>query len=165
MSDNKDFLEKTLEDILFESSNDELNKRGLPICGIKRRQVRIGNYGVADLITCERINGYHPYRLDFTIYELKKGLINEATFFQCIRYARGLKRYLENHRNIYPYKIDIVLIGNKIDTNDCVSYLPELFKFCDCIEPLSVKIFTYKYKFDGISFNNISGYKLKNEGF
>lgn len=47
-----DFLEKTLEDIIFETSNDDLKERGLWICGNKKRQVKIGNYGIADLITC-----------------------------------------------------------------------------------------------------------------
>ena len=46
------FLEKDLEDIIFETDNDLLFEHGLFIDGQKKRQVRIGNYGIADLITC-----------------------------------------------------------------------------------------------------------------
>jgi len=163
MNDNNDFLEKTLEDILFETPNNYLSNRGLNINGIKRRQLIIGKYGKLDLLTCERIKEYD--RLDLTIYELKKGIINEDTFFQAIRYARGLQRYLYKYRRNNSYKIDIVLIGNKINTNDNVSYLSELLNYSDDENTLSVKIYTYEYRFDGIYFTECNGYKLSEEGF
>ena len=48
------FLEKDLEQIIHESGMDQLNERGLPIDGKMFRQMRIGNYGIADLITVTR---------------------------------------------------------------------------------------------------------------
>lgn len=53
----KEFFEKTLEDIIFNTDNELLCEHGLLISGKKLRQVKIGNYGIADLITCniERI--------------------------------------------------------------------------------------------------------------
>ena len=42
------FLEKNLEDIIFETDNVDLRKRDLFIFGKKKRQVRIGNYGTCD---------------------------------------------------------------------------------------------------------------------
>jgi hypothetical protein len=49
-----DFLEKDLEDIIFDSPNEELRKRGLNIWGKKKRQLNIGNYGRADIITYDK---------------------------------------------------------------------------------------------------------------
>ena len=48
------FLEKDLEDIIFEAPREELAKRGLHIEGKMYRQLRIGNYGIADLVTIQR---------------------------------------------------------------------------------------------------------------
>ena len=44
------FLEKDLEQIIFESGRDSLRERGLSISGKLLRQLRIGNYGIADLV-------------------------------------------------------------------------------------------------------------------
>ena len=54
------FLEKDLEEIIFETSNKELNERGLFVYGKKYRQLRIGNYGVADLVVVDRTPNYAP---------------------------------------------------------------------------------------------------------
>ena len=39
-----DFLEKDLEDIIYNASNEQLDKRGLRVRGKRFRQLRIGNY-------------------------------------------------------------------------------------------------------------------------
>ena len=48
------FLEKDLEEIIWDAyKNDKLsliNNRGLFINGLIKRQLRIGNYGIADLV-------------------------------------------------------------------------------------------------------------------
>lgn len=48
------FLEKNLEDIIYETNNKYLRERGLFINGIKKRQLRIGNYGIADIVTFKK---------------------------------------------------------------------------------------------------------------
>jgi hypothetical protein len=174
------FLERDLEDIIFNTENDLLRDRGLEIHGKKKRQVQLGNYGISDLITVERdytnqydideylskeknsniFYNYKEFYLKFTIYELKQNCIDNNAFLQAIKYVRGLSSYLQSHRNI-EYKINIVLIGKQISLNDNVSYLPNIFLYDDC----SVKIYTYIYNYDGISFNEINDYKLTNEGF
>ena len=67
------FLEKDLENIIWESDNEKLREKGLEIYGKKFRQIRIGNYGVADLITVDRRKDcFDGNFLDITVYELKK---------------------------------------------------------------------------------------------
>ena len=85
------FLEKDLEDIIWESDNIKLRKRGLSINGIKKRQLKIGNYGIADLVTCYKsINDFNN-GLIVTVYELKKEKAGISAFLQALRYCKGIK--------------------------------------------------------------------------
>ena len=43
------FLEKDLEQIIFETPKEKLQEKGLVIKGKLLRQIKIGNYGIADL--------------------------------------------------------------------------------------------------------------------
>lgn len=157
------FLEKNLEDILFESDNKDLQERGLCISGFKKRQLRIGNYGIADLITISRgyiFDGkvYEP--LSITIYELKQNEINYNSLKQIITYARGVQLYLEKRKEWtldIDYQLDLILIGAKININDSFCYIPSLFK--------NIKFYTYTYKIDGIEFNDNEGYYITDGGF
>jgi hypothetical protein len=77
------FLEKDLEDIIWEASNERLQENGLDISGKKYRQLRIGNYGIADIVSVTKPY-YHEYfkkhqKGIITIYELKKELIKYAS--------------------------------------------------------------------------------------
>jgi len=45
------FLEKDLEEIIFNADMKDLPEKGLHFTGVIKRQLRIGNYGVADLVT------------------------------------------------------------------------------------------------------------------
>jgi hypothetical protein len=169
------FLEKNLEDIIYSVDNEKLRERGLPIKGTVLRQVRLGNYGIADLITIERDTDYHRMQngevvdectsLHITIYELKKGIIDKHVFIQALKYAKGVARYIdvmqerevERFLRICSYDISIVLVGSYL-SNDSFIYLtdviPEFITFC-----------TYDYGFNGISFKCESGYQLVKEGF
>lgn len=169
------FLEKNLEDIIFEADNVDLNKRGLPIFGDKRRQIRIGNYGICDLITVKRLHDYrlsdayggiHPY-LNITVYELKKDFVTINTFLQGIRYIKGIERYLDYRNSYIDVRFNLVLIGSSIDNSNDLIYLPDLL-IHDIEEPnysIGLGLYTYEYDFDGISFKSHKGYKLVNEGF
>lgn len=157
------FLEKNLEDIIFETPNHLLNARGLHIHGVKKRQVHIGNYGVADLIVFDK--GYLDVsegelkheNSSITIYELKQGEINIDTLLQAIRYAKGIERYFMKYRHI-EYDIKITLIGNSISKNSPFLYMADIMsKFLD--------FYTYTYDFDGIRFKRIYNYRLIEEGF
>jgi len=159
------FLEKDLEEIIFNANPESLEGKGLEFNYHKVfRQKRIGNYGRADLIGVAK-----PYlacwsngkmfidegRID--IYELKKDKISLSTFAQSLQYYRGIQRYLEERGKDHLFKINIILIGREIDKNSCACYLSSIFD--------NVFIYTYNYDVDGIKFKHEYGYKLTDEGF
>lgn len=157
------FLEKDLETIIWEANNEDLMQRGLPFYGKKFRQLRIGNYGVADLVTVYREEGI----LNITIYELKQQRVGVGAFLQIIGYASGIKSYLEDTRGYFNFNISIVLIGESLDTSGNLIYLPDLIFGGDfCIGVIkSVDFYTYKYEIDGLKFVSEKGYNLTERGF
>lgn len=150
-----DFLEKDLEDIIFYADKGELVNRGLFVGSATDvpthyfRQVKLGNYGVCDLLSISLYGDVYSV----TIYELKRKDVNKDTFFQILRYARGVQ-HLAKLKN-KSVEIDMCMIGRKVDLSDFV-YLPNIFD--------NVYIFTYNYDYDGISFRNEIDYFLKNPG-
>lgn len=154
------FLEKDLEDIIWESNKEKLSERGLTINGKLFRQVRIGNYGIVDLIEFikpEYNENKKHYKGRIIIYELKKDNISVSSFFQAINYKRGIQRYLLEKNLTGKYIVSIRLIGKHIDDNSSLIYLPET-----CSD---VSLFKYEYGIEGLKFDSIYGYKLKEEGF
>lgn len=174
-----EFLEKNLEDIICNTDSNKLNERGLWCFeGKVFRQLKIGNYGIADVVTVKRItqllppsNEFVENYLEITIYELKKEKIGLSAFLQAINYTKGIKRFFE--RRGVNVIFNIVLIGKDIDLSGSFSYLPDLIGFGipDFEPPCSfgfiqnLSYFTYKYEFDGIKFDEQKEYKLKDEGF
>ena len=172
------FLEKDLEQIIFESGMDSLRERGLYINGKRLRQVKIGNYGIADLITFERpfYDGakreyFNPGRI--TIYELKKDHIGISAFLQAIAYAKGINRYLQKKDKDDKYIIDIRLIGRDIDKNGSFCYIPQILNVhnqyydlkSNITEQGTILFITYDYTIDGLKFRCGHDYKLSQEGF
>jgi hypothetical protein len=156
-----EFLEKDLEQIIFEADRDMLAKKGLKIFGKLLRQVKIGNYGAADLVSVERPKyvppgGFHE-PMTITVFELKKEKIGVSTFLQALGYLRGISRYLEVRKVDLPYELRIVCIGKSMDTNSSYAYLPD---FTEIVEN-----YTYSYSIDGIKFKIEKQYGLKEEGF
>lgn len=159
------FLEKNLEDIIFTSDNDLLSERGLGISGKKIRQLKIGNYGIADLITYQRPS-YHKRNIDggggwheelfINIFELKQNVVNVNTVLQAVRYGTGIKHYFRNKPNL---QIDfcITVVGKYIDLNSDFIYLSNFMP--------NLNVFTYDYKIDGIYFEEHREYKLIKSGF
>lgn len=164
------FLEKNLEDIICESDRELLYERGLIIKGILFRQLRIGNYGVADIVTISREPNEDYYAKEMiitrpiiTVYELKKDVIGIDAFIQAIGYINGIKSYLEK-RGIFSNAIyRMVLIGSDID-NSKACYLPDIIP-SNVDDSDFISMMTYDYLLEGILFKDISGYKLTNEGF
>lgn len=157
------FLEKNLEDIIFNTPNHLLIERGLHIGGAKKMQVRIGNYGIADIITYDKgeLIDYDGKRWHgetcITVYELKQQEINASALLQAIRYAKGVQRYLQKHKGKH-YEVKVCLIGSSIEQGSGFPYLSDFMSDF-------MSVYTYKYDFDGISFNWEYGYHLINEGF
>ena len=175
------FLEKDLEEIIYKSDNSLLNERGYNISGKKFRQVRLGNYGIADLIYY--LKPRHILSEDaecsffrqgiITIVELKKDVIDVNCFIQSLRYAKAVRRFLEKRGIENQYRIVISLVGKSIDVSSSFIYLTDLmldlndaFSIYDFVKtPISLSIHTYSYELDGLKFNSHSDWCLKNEGF
>lgn len=166
-----DFLEKNLEDIIFDTDNDKLYSRGLPIIGKKFKQLRIGNYGIADIVSCRKI--YLPFSnhsfLKIDVWELKKGEIDASALLQAVRYCKGIKQYLEKCKHFYDFSLNINLVGKYIKSSDDFIYLTDLIGPDDELDYnqglKEISYYIYEYDFDGISFKREDRYCLINEGF
>lgn len=160
------FLEKDLEQIIFEADREELAKRGLKIKGKLLRQLKIGNYGIADLVSVHRDavneNGKITPKVIITVYESKKEKINISAFLQAVSYAKGIKRYMIKHRSCdCRAEIRIVLIGKRMDNNSSFSYIKDILPS----NSRFLRNYTYSYGVRGINFNEESDYCLIEEGF
>ena len=92
-----------------------------------------------------------------TVFELKKDVINENAFFQCVRYLKGVKSYLSRRFPCWNIDYRMCLIGSSFDEKSSIIYA------ADIIEKFS--IYTYLYNYNGISFEKKSDYILTEEGF
>lgn len=164
------FLEKNLEDILFDGGLHELLDRGIEVYGEKRRQYRVGNYGIIDLVTMRNCKDHEgrPFT-HITIFELKKDKIGISALLQAFRYAKGIQRIFDK-AEAGNYNIDIKLVGKTIDMDGSLIYIPELIRnsfdiiyATNCVN--NIQYFTYTYEIDGIRFKEINNYCLVNEGF
>jgi hypothetical protein len=180
-----EFLEKNLEDIIFETANNELNNRGLYIFGKKFRQLKIGNYGVCDIMTCDinrepdgccnndgncneckgkvciKVKG-----IDIKVLELKQSKIGVSAFLQGIRYCKGVLDYLEKRKfDLDKIRLNLILIGRDIDKSSDFIYISDVINQYGSGYSFDLEYYLYKYEFDGIKFEQISGYSLINKGF
>ena len=160
------FLEKDLENIIWESDNEKLREKGLEIYGKKFRQIRIGNYGIADLITVDRrLDCYEEYFLDITIYELKKEKAGISAFLQAIKYCKGIQTYMLNKRSNTLFKLNIVLCAKNIDTESDYIYISDLISSDEYENICSVYNYSFNYGIDGIIFKQEKNYNLIDKGF
>ena len=165
-----EFLEKNLEEIICTTDNFDLNDRGLDcLTGFKKRQLSIGRYGKADIVTFQKQD--HNKIIDdteyslITVYELKKDKIGISAFLQALRYVKGISRYLTKRNIQFEYRFKIVLIGKSVDTTGSFIYLPDLFNDLTDDAFCSIQFYTYEYTFEGISFRYHDSYRLTEEGF
>lgn len=159
------FLEKDLEEIIFTSPVDKLHEKGLPISLYRKRQLRIGNYGIADIVTFERPVFYDRINYDeiinINVYELKKDKISVSAFLQALNYIKGIQTYLKNRNFGYDVRYTLTLIGSELDTSGAFCFLPDLVSS----DSLQIKFYTYSYGIDGIEFRDEEGYNLIDKGF
>jgi hypothetical protein len=157
------FLEKDLETIIWEAFNKDpeiLSKRGLDMYGTGFRQLDLGGYGIADIVTMnlDKTIEVHPYagrrvnrQITVDVYELKKDIINIDTFLQAIGYCKGIQRILDENYPSLEYLFKIHLIGKTIEKESNFCYM------VDFIE--NVSIYTYKADLEsGFTFQNRSGF-------
>jgi hypothetical protein len=169
-----DFIERDLEDIIFNTNVNDLYERGLGLLfeAHTYRQLKIGNYGIADIVQFqlekEPWHNGERWFLNNTvrvkIIELKKNEINIDAFLQSLRYAKGIKNFydkrMEKSKFNCELKISIVLIGKTVNTKDDFCYLSDFLNDDD----FELDMYTYSYNFDGISFDLRKGYNLVNKG-
>lgn len=151
-------LEKEIEDIVFETSNETLSSIGLDLLPNKMRQVNLGSYGISDIICWGIVWKKYPYNRDIhiQIVELKKDLVDVNTMMQSARYEKGIKLFI-NQFNLVDTEIHIehILIGKKVQTNGDFMYL------LDSNDKYSV--FTYSIDVEkGIVFTQRNNFCIKN---
>lgn len=170
------FLEYDLEEIIYKADVSLLQDRGLNVWGKLLRQKKIGNYGVADLIEYQRPYTDGPnndlYKGCINVIELKKDKISVSSFLQAVNYLKGIQSYLEKRGVSHMYDYEITLIGSSIDKDSSFVFLTDIINSqCDferLIDRSSVfrlNFLTYSYKIDGLYFDVVSNYDLKNKGF
>jgi hypothetical protein len=137
-----DFLEKNLEDIIFENK-DIIHMRGFPeIKGDLFRQFVNHNGKRLDLFSVDKSD---ENVRNVSIYELKKGKIDHDAYFQLVGYFFDF--CVENKKNNYGnFNLQLYLIGSEVDEHVLIS--ASLSEF--------VHIYTYKYEYDGIRFYKMS---------
>lgn len=157
-------LEKEIEDMIWQGINENrplLRKKGLWVWDktTYHRQVDFGAYGICDIIGInvqpkkdgQRIINAH-------IIEIKKDEINNATFFQALRYAKGVARFVEEKLNNTTCLFAITLVGKNVDKKGEFVYLPDVFS--------NVALYTYKIDYkNGIVFSREADYYANNETF
>lgn len=162
------FLERELEQIIWESDKTQLENRGLSLYGTLYRQKPIGNYGIADIIQVEKAYSKNKPYLIIDVLELKQEKIGISAFLQAVRYAKGIQSYLEG-RKVKNYILNIKLIGKELDMSGSICFLPDLIdvnkKILNFGKLNSVKFITYEYSLNGLMFKEEKGYKLIKEGF
>lgn len=144
------FLEKDLEDIVFEAMNtiegkEKLRSRGLIVNGKPFRQVEIGNYGRIDILT---VSYYSNFGFVFSVYELKKDKIDRDALMQGCRYIEGIKQLFPDVLEHRKVSYNLILIGRDIDKKGSFVYLYNMM-------PRNVKIYNYSYDIDGLKFGLI----------
>lgn len=165
-------LEKDLEEIIEKTPTLQLQERGLDVDGICKRQLKIGNYGIADLVYIKKDYDYafkdnkmqlKPF-LNINICELKKDKAGISAFLQAVRYAKGISYYLDK-RNFNNYKMQITLIAPNIDTQSDFIFLSDLILSSQNGFISTISNYSVKYNFDGIEFKHETNYSLTDNGF
>jgi hypothetical protein len=154
-------LEKDLEDMIYCADPEDLRKAGLPAWKNLTQQVRIGNYGIADLINFEIIDVLKDVIIvKTTIIELKQGKVGEEAFFQALRYSKGIQelycKKISKEKKVYFRDFEIVLIGNRVDTRSNLIYLSDI---CS-----NVSFYSTQITLNGIEFKSELAYKLTEGG-
>jgi len=138
-------LEKEIEDLICDCLDRDvsiLRKRGLTVYPYYIRQLELGSYGIADIVTFEKYGS----TLYVKIFELKKEIIDTNTLVQAAKYAKGIDRMLKNY-NIGNHGIvySFALIGKTIQRNGDFVFL------CDM---LNIDLYTYSIDMEyGVIFN------------
>lgn len=155
-------LEKEIEDMIWQGINENrplLRKKGLWVWDktTYHRQIDFGSYGICDIIGIQVEPKRHGFRhINVHVIEIKKEEVNNATFYQALRYCKAAKRVVAKRLTNTTVDCGITLVGKTVDCKSDFIYLPDLFD--------NVALYTYKLDFKrGITFKREHGYSLTDE--
>lgn len=161
-----EFFEKDLEQVVCETDPQILENKGLRISGKRFRKLKIGKYGVADLVTVERFNEKEKSFLLVKVFEFKKDTIGISAFLQAIGYAKGIQEYLSFRDFGCEVVYQVVLVGRTIDVKSTFCYLTDLLPFDSFLsDDRFLTCYTYKLSIDGLTFEEQSDFSLTENGF
>ena len=139
MDMKNDFLEKTLEDIIFENK-DVISERGFPsLYKNTERQYQINSKRI-DLFSYEEVDNVFYFK----IFELKRDVVHPDAFHQIADYFWQIGVSLKD-KGYTDCKYELYLIGNDFHS--------DLFNYCFISEFLH--LYQYKYDYDGIKFEKM----------
>jgi hypothetical protein len=147
--------EKELEDWIFDYARaNNINPINEVSIDSIYRQVDLGAYGIADLLTFSN----DPGCLDVTVIEVKKEFIDIKTFAQLSRYRKGLDIYF---KNILPgcFSINMIAVSTEIQMSDDSVWLSDLLSEYTNFFPYTCRVSLD----DGIEFVETKGWRKKNE--
>lgn len=158
------FLEKELEDLLFEMLKDPVKltmERNFYCLGMLewRRQVNLKKYGIADIvgIKIETLEDEQKTKVTIHVIELKRDVINYATLGQASRYMSAIiKEVYEKINNEHEIKIDanISLVGSSIDMAGDFCFMLDT---CQNLRIYKANFHPYK----GLLFEKLGNYYFK----
>lgn len=134
-----DFLEKTLEDIIYENRNVIHTRGFMQIKDTAFRQVILPSGRKIDILGFDIKNG----GLYCDIYELKRDTINSDAVCQAYNYYLELKHSTKDH--FTSFSAQLVMVGRKYEAVPILDALP-----------IPVKVYNYEYRMDGIFFKEMT---------
>lgn len=144
--------EKELEDFIFkamqEKNYDPIVDQQIDWSG---RQIRIGAYGVADIVTVSYCPDPYEPSISITVYEIKKDQINTRAFGQVSRYMKGVKHYFEISYPDQIINVYGVLVGTCLADDDSSKFL------IDACEDISVYLARMSLE-SGVDFTDSNGW-------
>lgn len=118
-------------------------------------EVKIGNYGRADIVGAISDNDEDPTKILYTVIELKNRILEPKDLVQLARYMKGLKRQCKKKE--IDCKVNGALIG-VFDKASDLMYASSAFD--------NLSIFGYEIcPHDGFQITDMSEYSLIKEGF
>lgn len=85
------------------------------------RQLRLGPYGKADIVTCSIKNKGGKQILSFTVYELKKGKASYSALSQLCEYMKGIERNLIHNESLILEVVDDFEVLGILVCSDCTN--------------------------------------------
>lgn len=118
---------------------------------ILKRQPKLGNYGIADIISI--VSNCNEIHID--LIELKNVTISIDALVQAHRYVTGLKTFVHDHYKNFSLTINSYIFGPDINKGDWI-YL---------LDNCTTEVYTFKmHTFEGIKFKREHNYSLTNKG-